>query len=449
MYNWSEFIGKKNNCKCGHIHECDIQHIVVEENAISKIVEYINQESYKTVYIVADKNTEKASKGKVYEILEKNNIKYSKYIFSNNELVPDEIAVGKIITHLPRKCELIIGIGAGVINDLCKFISYTVKINYFIIATAPSMDGYASDGAALIVDNLKVTYEKVGRPKAIVADTNILKNAPMHLITAGIGDIFGKYICLTDWHMAHFVTGEYYCQDLVDIMNKAVIAVTNATKDGITARDEKSIGLVMEGLVLAGIDMSYSGNSRPASGSEHHMSHYWEMLFLQQGHEGVHHGTKVGVGTIIAIILYKKLAQKLKETTDLILKHFDKTAWIKNIKLVYGKAAPGVIRLEEKVGKNNDEDVAARLVMIAKYKQNIIDLAEKLPEVNSLIELMKKINAPYHPAQIGVTEEMVKNAIIYAKELRNRYGILQLLFDCGWQEEFAAEVVEELGKIKY
>ncbi|WP_196593424.1 sn-glycerol-1-phosphate dehydrogenase [Pectinatus sottacetonis] len=445
MYNWSEFIGKRYKCQCGHIHECDIQHIVVEKNALIKIVSYIKTASYNGICIIADKNTEKAAATKLYEILEQNNIVYTKYVFSENELVPDEIAVGKIITHLAKKCELLIGIGSGVINDLCKFISYTLKIDYFIVATAPSMDGYASDGAALIIDNLKTTYEKVGRPKAIIADTSILKNAPMHLITAGIGDIFGKYICLTDWQLSHIITGEYYCQKLVDIMNKAVLAVTDAANEGIIQRNEKAIGSVMEGLILAGIDMSYSGNSRPASGSEHHMSHYWEMIFLQQGHEGVHHGTKVGVGTIISLMLYKKLAEKLKLTTTFPQKHFNKSTWIANIKNVYGKAAPGVIALEEYAQKNDDAKVATRLSNIKKYKNNIINLAEKLPNISKLIELMRKINAPYHPAQIGVTEEMVKNAIIYAKELRNRYGILQLLFDCGWQEEFANEICHELN----
>ncbi len=448
LHNWEDYIDKKIDCECGHSHTCDIRHILVEHDAVAALPGYIKEKKYINICIIADINTQKAAGEKVYKVLDDNKIKYSKYIFPDSELIPDELTAGKIITHLPNGCDLIIGIGSGIINDLCKFISHMIKADYFMIATAPSMDGYASDVAPLIIDNLKTTYENVGRPAAIIADTDILKNAPMHLITAGVGDIFGKYVCLTDWKLAHIVTGEYYCQKLVDIMYGAVADVASAAADGIKERDEKAVGAVMEGLVLAGIDMSYSGNSRPASGSEHHMSHYWEMIFLQHGHEGVHHGTKVGVGTVIALLLYQEVAEKLKNTVVFAEPHFDKNKWAEKIRSVYGPAAPSVIALEERVHKNADEDVAKRLVMINKHRNDIIGLAQGLPSVDTLCECMRNIDAPYCPNQIDVTMEMVRNSIIYAKELRNRYGLLQLLFDCGWQEEIADKVCGRIEKMQ-
>ncbi len=448
MIDWKNYIGKEIDCTCGHIHECDMKHIAVTHDAISLLPEYIAEGKYKSIYIVSDVNTQKAAGDKVCNVLEKSNINFAKYVFPDHELVPNESTVGKIITHMPKNCDLIIGIGSGIINDLCKYVSFTVKIKYFIVATAPSMDGYASDGSALIIDNLKTTYEKVGRPYVIIADTTVLKDAPMHLITAGIGDIFGKYVCLTDWKLAHLINGEYYCQKLVDMMYSAVKDVAAAADNGIKERDEKAVASVMEGLVLAGIDMSYSGNSRPASGSEHHMSHYWEMIFLQHGHEGVHHGTKVGVGTIIAIMIYQKVAEKLRTVKTLPKPNFDRDSWIKDIQRVYGPAAPSVIALEDRVHKNADEVVVKRISAVEQHRDDIIKLAEGLPSVEVMIKRMKRIDAPYHPEQIDVSIEMVRNAIIYAKELRNRYGILQLLFDCGWQKEIADEVCAQIEKLK-
>lgn len=448
MRTWNDYIGKKIDCDCGKVHECDMRHVHVGHDAISAVAEYVKEKKYKKICVIADINTQKAAGEKVYGILEKNGIAYDKYIFSDHEIVPDELAAGRIITHIPNGCDLLVGIGSGVINDLCRFTAHTIKADYFIIATAPSMDGYASDVAPLMVDNLKTTYENMGRPAVIAADTAILKNAPMHLITAGIGDIFGKYVCLTDWKLAHIVNDEYYCSKLVDMMYSAVADVAAAADNGIKERDEKAVGAVMEGLILAGIDMSYSGNSRPASGSEHHISHYWEMIFLQHGHEGVHHGTKVGVGTIIALLLYQKAAEKLKNTVKFAKPHFDQNRWEENIRRVYGPAAPSVIALENRVRKNADENVAKRLIMIEKHKQEIIELTENLPSVDKMIERMKNINAPYHPKQIDVTAEMLRNGIIYAKELRNRYGLLQLIFDCGWQEELADAVCAQVKKIE-
>ena len=87
---------------------------------------------------------------------------------------------------------MIVGIGSGVIQDLCKYVSFNKNLPYFIIATAPSMDGYASKGAAMITDNMKVTYN-AHVPEVIIGDVDILKNAPMDMIKSGYGDILGKF----------------------------------------------------------------------------------------------------------------------------------------------------------------------------------------------------------------------------------------------------------------
>lgn len=104
----------------------------------------------------------------------------------------------------------------------------------------------------------------------------------MEMITAGLGDILGKYTCLLDWKMAHIITGEYYCSHIADMVKEAVeIVVEESTR--IKDRNPDAVKAVTEALVLSGIAMSFVGNSRPASGSEHHLSHYWEMKFQAEG----------------------------------------------------------------------------------------------------------------------------------------------------------------------
>lgn len=442
--DWKKYLNKTINCDCGHTHECDIQHIDIGENVIEKLSDYVKEHKYNHICVVADVNTEKIAGSKVYDALAKAAVKYDKFIFADEDLVPDEKSIGQMFTQIPDNCDLIIGIGSGTLNDLCKFCSHKMKVDYFIVATAPSMDGYASDVAPLIVNNLKTTYEKVGRPKVILGDTDILKDAPLRMVTAGAGDIFGKYICLTDWQLAHIVNGEYYCPFIADIMKEAVTAVAKAADHGIAERDPKAIGAVMEALVLAGVGMSYSGNSRPASGSEHHMSHYWEMKFLQRGEHGILHGTKVGIGTIVSLHLYKYAAKMLADTT--LLKKsapkFDKASWSKKMLDIYGPAGPSVIALEEKVAKNDDSNVQKRREKVIANKEKIQGLIKQLPSIDETLQRMKKIKEPYKPEQIGVTEDMLKIAIMYAKELRNRYGLLQLLYDFG-QIEDAAEIVSK------
>ena len=147
-----------------------------------------------------------------------------------------------------------------------------------IIATAPSMDGYASVGAAMILNQMKITTS-ARVPYAILAESDIVRTAPMDMIRSGYGDIVGKYSCLNDWKLAHLLLGEYFCQEVYDTVMDAV-KCTEGTAEALLHRDRNAIRNLMEALVAVGIMMSYVGNSRPASGSEHHLSHFFEIVGL-------------------------------------------------------------------------------------------------------------------------------------------------------------------------
>lgn len=445
MKDWSMHLNNEKTCQCGKIHTCMIDTIQIEEGALKNIPELLKKESYHNICIIEDIHTKKAAGEKVEQQLKEKNIQYSTILLTDEEVIPDETLLGSILIDLPLDCDCILAVGSGTINDICKYLSFRLKIDYIIVATAPSMDGYASNVAPLIVKNLKTTYE-VGRPKAIIADLDILVKAPLHMIAAGAGDIIGKYVCLADWKLAHYITGEYYCEQVEQIvrqsLEKVVLAIPN-----VVNREKEAIASIMEGLILTGIAMSYVGNSRPASGSEHHLSHYWEMFFLQRKEPCALHGTKVGIGTIVALKLYELFHQMLKEK-EMLLEHregqaFDFEEWKSHINEVYGSAAKEVIALEERIHKNSDEEVQKRYQKLKESKEIVIDIIKQLPKAEQIVELLKEMNAPVTPKEIKIDVNVVKNSIIYAKELRNRYGILQLLFDIGMLEELAKIVAKE------
>ena len=196
-----------------------------------------------------------------------------------------------------RDTDVIISVGSGVICDIGKYMSFSLGIPSIVIATAPSMDGYASDCSAFIIDDIKRSVPS-SPPKVIIGDVDILKNAPMDMILSGLGDMLGKYSALRDWKLGNIVLGEYYC-DVVSKLVKTSVDNCVSEIEGYKRRDDKAIEHLMKGLVLVGIAMSFVGNSRPASGAEHHISHLWEMMFLMEGRKAVFHGTKVGIGTIL------------------------------------------------------------------------------------------------------------------------------------------------------
>lgn len=131
----------------------------------------------------------------------------------------------------------------------------SLGLTTWIFATAPSMDGFVSIGAALITNYVKTTYQ-AHVPLAVIGDTDILAAAPMEMITAGLGDILGKYTCLLDWKMAHIITGEYYCSHIADMVKEAVeIVVEESTR--IKDRNPDAVKAVTEALVLSGIAMRF------------------------------------------------------------------------------------------------------------------------------------------------------------------------------------------------
>lgn len=235
----------------------------------------------------------------VYQQLTEHKINVKNQIFQTRDavLIPDEATLAVVDSAIDTETQVIIAVGAGVINDICKYISFKHNLPYMIVATAPSMDGYASVGAALILKGMKVTLN--GHvPRWIVADTNVLKDAPIDMIRAGVGDVLGKLSCLNDWKLSHIINDEYFCQQIYDMVMEEV----NACKKDISLylkRDPDCMGRLMKSLVVVGIAMAYVGNSRPASGSEHHLSHFYEIVNIMKNHDYFAHGIDVAYSTVI------------------------------------------------------------------------------------------------------------------------------------------------------
>ncbi len=289
------------DCSCGKKHECPIDYVYIEKNATLRLREICKEQQ--RLLLVADENTFAAAGEQTVAALSDKLLQ--KVIFDTKEiLVPDEIAIQAVEEKL-ESAEMIIGIGSGVIQDLCKYVSFYRAVPYVIVATAPSMDGYASNGAAMITGGMKVTYP-AGLPKAILADTTVLKNAPMEMIKAGYGDVIGKFSALNDWKLSYLVNDEYFCQYIYDLTFEQ-IKKTLDLADGILKRSEESVKALMEALVIIGILMSFAGSSRPASGSEHHLSHFFEITGILTDSPYFSHGIDVAYSTVVTAALREEL----------------------------------------------------------------------------------------------------------------------------------------------
>lgn len=189
----------------------------------------------------------------------------------------------------------------------------------------------------------------------------------------------------------------------------------------VQTRDPEAVKAVTEALVLTGIAMSFVGNSRPASGCEHHFAHYWEMTALMEGRMPANHGTQVGVGMILAMKLYHKLAKEQPDFEAALSRPFDRAAWEARMRDCYGIAADGMIALENKAGKNDIAKRDRRLAVIRDNWKKIQEMIEEnLPETEEMIDLLRSLNAPVEPEDMGVTAQRAFGAVEVAKEVGDR-----------------------------
>ena len=430
-------------CSCGKEHKTALNHIAIGQGVVKHVPAWLKEKGYQKIYIIADETTDKIAGEKVRALLEEASIPFVYSLIPHKEVVPEEEVLGGLLMRFHPTCDFVLGVGSGTINDISRFISFQTGKAYGIVATAPSMDGYASTVAPLITNNLKTTYE-AQVPSAIFGDTLIMQTAPENMIAAGFGDILGKYTCLCDWKLSAIVNGEYYCPVVNGMMEEALQRTIDC-KDKMKEKDPDAMQDLMEALVLAGIAMSYAGNSRPASGCEHHLSHFWEMNFLFTGKKAVLHGTKVGIGTILALRLYEKLAKEkldFKAILNTPAIPMD-AAWEKEIHRAFDKAASEIITLEHKAHKNAPEKRNERLRAYEAHRDEIQALIEKLPAPQEISALLKEVGGITKPQEIGLEKQVVEDSILYAKEVRDRYTLLQYLWDTNLLTPCAKAVAEE------
>jgi len=449
-YSVSDFLGADFECECGHTHKTQFKNYIIGEGVLSRLPGVLREMGYKYPFILCDTHTYEVAGRQVEKLLQDNGFEYGKLILQSPEvgdLPADEKSMGTIVMGYDKKADITLSVGSGTINDLGRYFSDIAGRPFMLVATAPSMDGLVSCNAPLIFRRMKITYRSQA-PVALLCDLSIMKEAPMKMLAAGVGDILGKYNCLIDWKLANIVTGEYYCDFLNSIVKDSVEKTVKSTET-LTERRAEDVALLTEALCLSGVAMDFAQCSRPASGAEHHISHFFEMQFLFDDIPAILHGTKVGINTIIALRLYNELAKMPKPDFDAIRKNVGsrqtKEQWIAEIKRVYREAAPGVIELDE-TGKKNDIDLLLKRLDILEAKwDEIIELAKTAPKAEDIEKILKHLGAAVRPGEVGVCNAYVRDGVRYAKELRNLYTILQLFWDLDMLDDIADFVVKEYG----
>lgn len=375
----SQWAGMEYSCACGKSHKVDIQAIRVGSGVMQELPGILRDLGASHIFLVADNYTYEAAGRQVEQLLDQAGLSYHKRVFqTETPLVPNEYALGSVLAAMTSQDDMLLAVGSGTLNDVTKYVSARTGIPYVIAATAPSMDGYASTVAPTILDGFKTTLPAV-YPAAIVADVDILKDAPMPMLTAGFGDIIGKFTSLADWRLSHQLNGEYYCPEVAGVI-EAAVETCAANAQALAQREPQAIQAVTEALILSGLAMGMVGVSRPASGAEHQMAHYWEMDALRRGEEHPLHGNAVGVGTVLAASLYEMAAEYLPQ----------------------GFAAP---------------------------------------DKGQILACLQAAGSCADPKELGIRRELCLESLLHAMELRDRFTVQKLLEQKGKLSLCAQELV--------
>lgn len=430
-------LGIRENCACGKAHTAPIDEVIIEKGAINKLPDIIKNYGKKKAFILADKNTYKAAGEKVAALFDENGIAYKKFVFDcDGEVKPNEHSVGAAVMHYDPSCDIIVAVGSGVINDIGKILANTTNNKYIIVGTAPSMDGYASASSSMEMDGLKVSLNSKCAD-VIIGDIDILKNAPLRMLTSGLGDMVAKYISICEWRISHVITGEYYCEYVAELVRSALKKCTD-NADGLLKRDEDAVKAVFEGLVIGGVAMKFAGLSRPASGVEHYFSHVWDMRGLEFGTPVDFHGIQCAIGTLLAARIYDKIRTLTPDREKALAFNasFDYEAWKKELSAYLGTGAKAMIALEEKEHKYDVEAHKARLEVIISHWDEILGIInEEVPHADEIEALLIKIGSPLKVSEIGLDEKDLPVTFKATKDIRDKYVLSRLCHDLGIIEE--------------
>lgn len=429
---------RKTGCQCGKEHTLAIDEIVIGKGVIKQLPRIIEGYQAKKVFILSDKNTYLAAGKAVCEILEDSGISFSSYSFSKSHLKPNEENVGLAQMYYDNACDMIIGVGSGVINDIGKILSAASDKPYVIVATAPSMDGYASASSSMSREGLKLTLQSKC-PNVIVGDIDILCRAPLKLMCSGLGDMLAKYVSICEWRISNLINGEYYCKEIGElVLSSLKCCIELAPK--LLKRDEAAVEAVFNGLVICGAAMSYAGLSRPASGVEHYMSHVWDMRSEAFDTPVELHGLQCGVGTLIAVRMYEKLKNMSFDKSKALsyAENFDLEQWNQKLRSFLGKGAEVMIELEKKEQKYSVEKHKKRLGIILQNIDKIFDIiSENLPSGDEIEALLDSVGAPKTLEDIGQSSEIIPMTFMATKDIRDKYVLSRLAWDLGVLDELS------------
>ncbi len=401
--------------------------VVIGRGVTSDLVRFCAETGRRRLLIVADANTWPVLGRSVEAALRAGGLEIGSVLFTGREVVADADHILQVLLACEGRDQTFVAVGSGTITDITRFVSHRTGGTFVAMPTAPSVDGFTSSGSPLIARGIKTTAP-AHPPVGIFADLAVLSSAPRAMIASGFGDMLGKHTSVADWRLA----GLLWDMPLDEGIAKRCLAAARSCEEAvadIACASEAGVRRLLEALLESGFCMLDFGSSLPASGAEHHLSHFWEMKLLREGKPALLHGAKVGVATVFSAGLYKRLRQLSRARAGELLSASrlpEAEEETRRIREAYGPAAEEVLKTQ--AGFIGMSEAGFELL-----KEKILDrwgeiqgIAEQVPDPRRLVELLGRVGGPTDVRELGLSDRDLERAAGCALYLRNHFTVSRL-----------------------
>ena len=393
--------------------------------------------------VVSDPRTRKVAGARVVELLKASGVEVAEHVICADgswfHATYDKVEeVRDAICSCNRTIP--IAVGSGTINDLVKRSSEELGLRYMVVGTAASMDGYTSYGASITKDGIKQTMP-CKAPLGCIVDSAIAAKAPQEMTASGYADLIAKVPAGADWMLADAIGSEAIHPDAWRFVQEP-LRDSLSNPSGCAAGDEREVRKLCEGLVMSGFAMQAMNSSRPASGTEHQVSHYWDMEDLCFNGKPVSHGFKVGIGTLVS-------TKTLEFLLEYDLSKLDVEAAVARwwptfdgpkatFPGTYGNRPAHIRRAETEFAKKyvSPDGLRRELETIkARWPELSVRLRAQLMPFDEVREKLRTVGAPYEPEMVGVTRARFRETYAGVPFMRARYFGLDLVQRLGLMPE--------------
>ncbi len=404
--------------------------------------------------VVADPNTQSVAGEKVLALLRAAGVSAESLVLAPSggpTLVANDAEVERLVARLRAASPAYtaaVAVGSGTVNDIVKLATFMVGLPYAVVATAPSMNGYTSPISAILWKGVK-SVQPAHVASAVVADVGVLAAAPSRMIASGFGDLLSKPVSNADWLLSHLVTRSSYCPDVIRLVEEGTRLLAGVAGH-LPRREPDAVARLAGALILSGYAMALAGTSAPASGGEHLVSHYLDMIHYAFGEPNDLHGCQVGVATQVAAALYERVLAWSPTALDVEARVASLASWPAyegELRQRFGPLADAV--LSHALAGYPAPDVLRQRLQFIKREWPTLSarLAKGMRTASQIRADLQTAGCPVTFADIGARPGRAREAVLWSKDIRSRYTILHFCWEIGMLEHWGDAVLAEWGAV--